>query len=180
MDKSDLQNHDRRNFLRTVPVAAAASLAFIDASMFSAIGVAQGQQPDSGGSYALITWDQLQADIKAEGTKADKTLWSNKDFEVVLSTETAFQNPEYEWHDYRDHVIYVLEGSTTFEIGGTPRGTHKLSPGQWLAPVCLDARKVTLKKGDTLIIPRGTVHRRTSTGMVTFTLTVPKGPVPAA
>jgi len=79
----------------------------------------------------------------------------------------------------RDHVFYILEGSTMIEIGGTPGGAHKTRPGEWLAPTCEGAEKVTLNRGDFIVIPRGTPHKRSTTGHVVFTLVAPRGPVPA-
>ena len=55
-------------------------------------------------------------------------------------------------------------------MGGTPRGTHKLREGEWLAPESVGAERVTLKKGDILAIPRGTLHKRTTDGEVSFLL----------
>lgn len=184
MGKLDLQNSDRRNFLRTVPVAAAAALAFSDASMFSSIAEAQarrgrGQRPTFDGPYTYYSKEQLDGFIKAEGANGGKQLYmKDQQSDIALTTETAFEAKEYEWHEYRDHIFYILDGSTMLEVGGTPGGTHKLRPGEWLAPTSAGAAKVTLNQGDMLIIPRGTVHKRTTTGHATFFLIAPRGPVP--
>ena len=45
-----------------------------------------------------------------------------------------------------------------------------LKPGEWLAKECEGARKVVLKKGDMLLIPRNTPHKRSTAGTVTFML----------
>ena len=179
MGKLDLQNPNRRTFLRTVPVAAAASLALADASMFSSIAEAQAAKPSSDGTYTYFSKEQLDGFIKEEGANGTKSLFlKDQQSDIALHVETAFQAKEYEWHEYRDHVFYVLDGSTLLEIGGTPKGTHKLSSGEWLAPTSEGAAKVTLNKGDMLIIPRGTVHKRTTTGNATFFLIAPRGAVP--
>jgi quercetin dioxygenase-like cupin family protein len=179
MGKLDIQNPNRRTFLRTVPIAAAASFALTDASMFSSIAEAQTGVPSFDGPYTYYSKDQLDGFIKAEGTNGIKSLFvKDQRSDIALTTETAFQAKEYEWHEYRDHIFYVLDGSTSLEVGGTPVGTHKLRPGEWLAPTCDGPAKVTLNKGDMLILPRGTVHKRTTTGHATFFLIAPRGPVP--
>jgi quercetin dioxygenase-like cupin family protein len=176
----DLQNPNRRTFLRAVPVAAAAGLTLTDASMFPSIAAAQENMGLSKVPYTLVKSDELDADIKAEGKNANKVLYTDANFEMALTTETAAHGAEHEWHEYRDHIVYILDGSTMIEVGGTPKGAHKLRTGEWLAPECEGAAPVTLNKGDTLILPRGTPHRRVTTGTVTLTLTSPKSPIPTA
>jgi mannose-6-phosphate isomerase-like protein (cupin superfamily) len=66
--------------------------------------------------------------------------------------------------------VQVLEGSTTYELGGTPQSRHTTRPGEWLAPASTGATSLTLHAGDWLIIPRGTLHKRTTSGSVTFYL----------
>ena len=185
MGKLDLQNSDRRTFLRTVPIAAAATIAFTDSSMFSSIAAAQapqggrGPRPSFDGPYTYYSKDQLDGFIKAEGANGGKSLFvKDQQSDIALTTETAFQAKEYEWHEYRDHIFYVLDGATSLEVGGTPAGTHKLRAGEWLAPTCTGQATVALNTGDFLVIPRGTPHRRTTTGHATFFLIAPRGPVP--
>lgn len=179
MAKLNLQNPTRRNFLRTVPVAAAATIALTDASMFSSIGEAQKTRPSFDGPYTYYSKDQLDGFIKAEGANGGKTLFmKDQQSDIALTTETDFHAKEFEWHEYRDHIFYILDGSTLLEVGGTPGGTHKLRPGEWLAPTSEGAAKLTLNKGDMLIIPRGTPHKRTTSGHATFFLIAPRGAVP--
>lgn len=176
----DLQSSTRRRFLLTVPAAAAAGVALTDASMFSSIAAAQEDIGLSKVPYTLIKSSEFEADIAAEGKNANKFLYNDANLDFALTTETATHGAEHEWHEYRDHIVHILDGTTTIEVGGTPKGTHKLRTGEWLAPECEGAVPVTLSKGDTLFIPRGTPHRRITTGTVTLTLTSSKTPVPAA
>jgi len=89
---------------------------------------------------------------------------------IVLTTEEKKSGKEFEWHEGRDHIFQVIEGSTRYELGGTPKGAHNTKPGEWLAPASEGATSLTLKKGDMLVIPRGTPHRRSTDGSVTFYL----------
>jgi quercetin dioxygenase-like cupin family protein len=180
MSAFELKNPNRRKFLRTAPAAAAAGFALTEAAMFSSPASAQQDMGLSKVHFTLVKSDELDADIKAEGKNANKILYTDANFEVALTTETATHGAEHEWHEYKDHIVHILDGVTTIEVGGTPKGAHKLRVGEWLAPECEGFSPVTLGKGDTLILPRGTPHRRITTGTVTLTLTSPKSPIPTA
>jgi len=176
MSANDLQNPNRRQFLLTAPAAAAAGFALTESAMFSSPASAQQEMGLAKVPFTLVKSDELDADIKAEGKNANKILYTDANFEIALTTHGT----EHEWHEYKDHIIHILDGVTKIEVGGTPKGAHKLSAGEWRAPECEGAAQVALNKGDTLVLPRGTPHRRVTIGTVTLTLTSPKSPVPNA
>ena len=72
-------------------------------------------------------------------------------------------------------MLQILDGSTVYEVGGTPKDGRTTKPGEWLAPASDGAATITLKKGDMLVIPRGTPHKRSTAESVTFTLISPMG-----
>jgi len=84
---------------------------------------------------------------------------------------------EFEWHEGRDHVFLILEGATKFELGGTPKDARNTKPGEWLAPVSEGATTVEAKKGDMLVVPRGTPHRQSTENSVTWMLISPSGAI---
>ena len=92
-----------------------------------------------------------------------------------MTTEIAKTAPEFEQHEGRDHIIFITDGSTLYEVGGTLKNARTTRPGEQLAPDSDGATKVTLNKGDIITIPRGTPHRRTTTGTVTFFPLSPSG-----
>jgi mannose-6-phosphate isomerase-like protein (cupin superfamily) len=98
---------------------------------------------------------------------------------VALTVETAKSPKEFEWHEGRDHVLQIIDGTTVLEVGGMPKGGHSKGPGEWLAPTSEGATTLTLKKGDMLVIPRGTPHKRSTPGSVTLLLISPTGTVKA-
>ena len=174
------QANSRLSFLRTAPLAAAALP--LANSLLHAEPLGSGQAATAPVPFTVITAEQIQADSKALQAKpGNKDLASSKElhFFFVLTTETAHSAPEFEWHEGRDHILQVLEGTTLYELGGTPKNARNVKPGEWLAPDCEGSKKLTLKKGDTLVIPRNTPHRRSTTGSVTFTLISPTGSVKA-
>jgi len=167
MDK----NASRRNFLRTAPAAAAAGLALTDRRLFAATT----PPPEA---FQLFTAAQLADDAKALQAKpGNNNLVDIKTATVVMTTEVAHSAKEFEWHEGRDHIVQILDGSTLYELGGTPTGTHgnNNKPGEYLAPGSDGVTKLVLKKGDMLTIPRGTPHRRSTEGSVTFILISSQG-----
>ena len=106
---------------------------------------------------------------------ANNTIVTDKNFTVILTVETAKSAQEFEYHEGRDHVLYILDGTTVYEVGGTPKGAHSPRPGEWLAPESEGAVTYKLKKGDMLVMPRGTPHKRLTEGSVTLLLVSPMG-----
>src|ERR1700753_4176589 len=72
---------------------------------------------------------------------------------AVLTVEDKKAGKEFEWHETRDHLFQILEGSTMYELGGTPQNGRNTKPGEWLAPTSQGASMVMLHKGDWLLIP---------------------------
>lgn len=172
---SGIQNPSRRGFLRTAPAAAAAGLALADALALPPSAAAQNGTV----KFKLISAAEIEKDIQnAEANSGNVTLVPEKGvgFSMVLTTEKAKTAPEFEMHQHRDHVFQILEGSTIYEVGGTPKGGRMIGPGEWRGPNVDGATKVTLDKGDRLIVPRGTPHKRTTPERVTFTLISPGEP----
>ncbi len=166
----------RRNFLRTVPVAAAVGLTLTNQLMFAA--GAQGGPPGSdvkAGSvpFQFFPAKELDADAKALQEKpGNNNLFESKTLplQVVMTTEMAKSAKEFEWHEGRDHIVQILDGSTLYEVGGTPKGGHQTKPGEWLAPGADGSKSILMGKGDMLVIPRGTLHKRSTEDSVTFLL----------
>ncbi len=176
MSKVDLKNPGRREFLRAVPAGAAAGFTIANASLFAPVAVAQARSSSGGPSFQLFTAQEIQDDVKAlEASPGNNNLVQGKNFAVVLTVETAKTGAEYEWHEGRDHVFQILEGETIYEVGGTPKGAHSIGPGEWRAPQADGTTTFTLKKGDMLVVPRGTLHKRSTAGSVTFYLISPQG-----
>jgi mannose-6-phosphate isomerase-like protein (cupin superfamily) len=176
MKNSAIENPGRRSFLRTASVAAAAGLTLADARLFAAPAQGQGDASAAPAAFQLFTAATLDADIKAlQAAPGNNNLVNGKNFVVILTTETAKSAAEFEWHEGRDHVFHILDGTTVYELGGTPKGGHNIRPGEWLAPESEGATSHTLNKGDMLIIPRGTPHRRKTAGSVTLLLISPMG-----
>jgi mannose-6-phosphate isomerase-like protein (cupin superfamily) len=175
-----LQKCGRRDFLRALPAAAAAGLALGDSLASPSRATAQTAPAGGGAAFQLFTAGTLGDDRKAlDASPGNNNLVDDKTFTVVLTTEKRKSAPEFEWHEGRDHIFQIVDGSTVYELGGTPKGAHSKGPGEWLAPASDGATTTTLNKGDMLVIRRGTPHRRRTAQSVTFTLISPQGKVTA-
>jgi mannose-6-phosphate isomerase-like protein (cupin superfamily) len=175
-----VNDHSRRNFLRTAPLAAAATLSLTDKLALADEGQSGAAAPQP---YQVFTAEKLADAMKSLQTKpGNDNLYEPKalPLTIVMTTEEKKSAKEFEWHEGRDHILLVLDGTTKYELGGTPKGAHdNKKPGEWLAPASERATSVTLKKGDMLVIPRGMPHKRSTEGSVTFYLISTTGTVPA-
>jgi mannose-6-phosphate isomerase-like protein (cupin superfamily) len=175
-----VNNRSRRNFLRTAPLAAAVTLSLTEKVALAAAGgqgAAAAPEP-----FRVFPAEKLADAMKALQAKpGNDNLYESKTLPltIVLTTEEKKSAKEFEYHEGRDHIFLIVDGATKYEVGGTPQGAHKTKPGEWLAPASEGATTLALKKGDMLVIPRGTPHRRSTEGSVTFTLISTTGTAPA-
>ncbi len=163
----------RRNFLRTAPIAAAAGFTLTDALMAMAQSAPGADVNAAAQPYKLWNAKELAGDIDTLNTKpGDNKLYESKAIpqQIILTVEKHKSAPLFEWHEGRDHLLYVLDGSTLYEVGGTPTGTTVLGPGEWHATGSTGSKSILLGKGDLLLIPRGTLHKRSTEDSVTFLL----------
>lgn len=170
------KDQTRRNFLRTASLAAAVSLPLTDKLLFAS-GQAQATTPEP---FQLFTADKLADAMKTLQAKpGNENLFDSKalPFAIVLTTEEKKGAKEFEYHEGRDHILQILDGTTFYEIGGTPKNARNTKPSEWLAPTSEGATSLTLHKGDMLVIPRGTPHKRSTDGSVTFILISTTGSV---
>jgi mannose-6-phosphate isomerase-like protein (cupin superfamily) len=172
MDFDGVERSGRRSFLRALTGVAAAGIALDGAHALRA----DGQSDGPGGGFTLFTAETLADDLKAlDAAPGNNNLVQEKSFTVTLTTEKAKSAAEFEWHEGRDHIFQILEGSTVYELGGTPKGAHSKGPGEWLAPESEGAAMVALHKGDMLVVRRGTPHRRKTAESVALLLISPQG-----
>jgi mannose-6-phosphate isomerase-like protein (cupin superfamily) len=176
-----VNNRTRRNFLQTAPLAAAVTLSLTEKL---ALAVDGGQSAGSAAPqpFQVFTAEKLADAMKSLQAKpGNDSLYEPKalPLTIVMTTEEKKSQKEFEYHEGRDHIFLILDGATKYELGGTPKDARKTKPGEWLAPASEGATLLTLKKGDMLVIPRGTPHRRSTDGSVTLTLISTTGTAPA-
>lgn len=130
---------------------------------------------------------------KQEVSAIEKTLLADNKYEdltggpgtqlrVAIQHDKWRENTEAESHDDSDDVYYVLEGSARLTLGGKLDSPREASPGEWRAKTISGGKTIDLKKGDLVIVPRGTPHQRNSIKGKTFSMILIKifaQPLPA-
>jgi mannose-6-phosphate isomerase-like protein (cupin superfamily) len=169
------KNQTRRTFFLSAPLAAAAGLSLTEQMLFASPASAAALQTGAVAPEPVqsFTTDSIADLVKTlQPTSASKTLTGTKEtpFSIAVGAETKKSAKEFEYHEHRDHIFQVLDGSTQYDLGGTPQTPHSTGPGEWLAPNSAGSKSYTLHKGDMIVIPRGTPHKRTTTDSVSFTL----------
>ena len=165
--------HTRRSVLRAATVAAAAISLPRQAAALVATAGAQGFSPRPS---QLLTADRMKSALMAlaskPGNKNDDAIFGATilPFTVALTVESNTIDTQFEYHEDRDHLFQILDGETTLEVDGTPRGGHSEQPGQWHSPTSEGTSVHILRKGDMLLIPRGAPHKRSTAKSVTFML----------
>lgn len=172
------KDQTRRNFLKAAPLVAAVSLPLTEKFLFAS-GAAQVAAPEP---FQLFSAGKLADAMKMLQAKpGNDNLFDSKTLPltIVMTTEDKKSGKEFEYHEGRDHIFQILDGATKYEVGGTPKNARETKPGEWLAPESEGATALELKKGDMLVLPRGTPHKRSTETSVTFILISTTGSAPA-
>lgn len=83
---------------------------------------------------------------------------------VAVFHDELRENDNFEVHNASDDIYYVLDGKATLALGGSLLTPNEISPGEWRSKSATGTQKVEVKKGDLVVVPRGTVHQRRVTG----------------
>lgn len=137
--------------------------------VFSFLAAAQSAPIVPAKPYVVKTGKQV-ADLAKELALQD----GNKNQDIVAASGTQMrvavfhdelrENDNFEVHNASDDVYFVLEGKATIMLGGSLVTPNEVSPGEWRSKSSTGGEKVDIKKGDLVIVPRGTVHQRTVKG----------------
>lgn len=83
---------------------------------------------------------------------------------VAVQHEKDIAGANGELHDASDDVYFVLDGSATLTLGGKLETPRESEPGEWRSPKITGGQTVQIKKGDLVVVPRGTPHQRSTKG----------------
>ena len=83
---------------------------------------------------------------------------------VAIQHESGRAAASAEIHDASDDVYYVLEGTATLTLGGRLEAPKEIELGEWRGPRIEGGQNFDVKKGDLVIVPRGTPHMRSTAG----------------
>jgi mannose-6-phosphate isomerase-like protein (cupin superfamily) len=138
--------------------------------IFSAVAFSQTRQPSSAAKPWVVKTKQQVSDIrktleKQPGNKnEDIVAAAGVQMRVAVFHDEKRENDLNEVHDNSDDIYYVLDGEATLMLGGTLINANEISPGEWRSKTATGGEKVVIKKGDLVVVPRGTRHQRTVTG----------------
>jgi mannose-6-phosphate isomerase-like protein (cupin superfamily) len=161
-------------------------------SIFAAAAAGQGRTPEtknSGGvpsaaaqPYLVMTGRSVDETVKALQSANKTNDLMNGDTlgcRVFLQHEKDVSTNQAEVHDGADDIFILMEGTATFILGGKLDSPHEVQPGEWRAADIIGGKEFRLNKGDMIVVPRGTPHRRVTAG-ADVTLLVIKARAPAA
>lgn len=131
---------------------------------------AQTRQPSVSTKPWVVKTKQQISDVqkalekKSGNTNEDIVAAAGVQMRVAIFHDSKREGDLNELHDNSDDIYYVLDGQATLVLGGTLDSPNEISPGEWRAKTATGGEAVTIKKGDLIVVPRGTRHQRTVTG----------------
>ena len=105
----------------------------------------------------------LESRLKTENKTEDLITGEGLQMRIAVQHSKNEPAPGGEAHDKADDIYYVVDGSATLTIGGKLDEPKEISPGEWRGPRIIGGQTVEAKKGDLIMVPRGTPHQRSTT-----------------
>ena len=154
-----------RNALCALVFAAASAAC---ASAQTAGGATAARGPSSPLRPYVVMNAQTVADVERKlhpQNKAEELIGGEgMELRVAIQHEADRAAPAAEIHDASDDVYYVLEGSAVLTLGGRLEAPKEVEPGEWRGPRIEGGQNFEVKKGDLVVVPRGTPHMRSTVG----------------
>ncbi len=119
------------------------------------------------------TLHSIDAEIKTKEVVSkteDLNDTSGMQLRVAVQYDAKKDRAQAEVHDASDDVFYVLEGSAELTLGGSLESPKEATPGEWKSDKIVGGQNFTIKKGDLIVIPRGTPHQRINSKGKNFSL----------
>ena len=140
----------------------------------SVVGFAQTRQPSAPIRPFVVKTKQslsdLEKSLRSENKVEDLTGGAGTQLRVAIQHDKKRDVAEAESHDDSDDVYYVLEGAAMLTLGGQLDSPRETSAGEWRSPRILGGQTFEIKKGDLIIVPRGTPHHRVNAKGKEFSL----------
>jgi mannose-6-phosphate isomerase-like protein (cupin superfamily) len=106
--------------------------------------------------------DDLQKTLKPDNKISELIDSAGMQLRVAVQHEKNRGGAAAELHDASDDVYYVLDGSAMLTLGGRLDSPKEADPGEWRSPKIVDGKTFEIKKGDLIVVPRGTPHQRST------------------
>lgn len=104
----------------------------------------------------------LEKSLHGENKVEDLTGGPGTQLRVAIQHDNYKETADAESHDASDDVYYVLEGEAKLTLGGKLELPREISPGEWRSKSIAGGKVFIIKKGDLIVVPRGTPHQRYS------------------
>jgi mannose-6-phosphate isomerase-like protein (cupin superfamily) len=144
------------------------------AALFCVAAHSQQRQPSTAIRPFVVKTNQsleeLQKSLSTDNKVEELIGGAGMQLRVAIQHDKLRQNAEAELHDDSDDVYYVLNGSAELTLGGTLDAPREASPGEWKSKKINGGTTFTIKKGDLIVVPRGTPHQRNSVSGKEFTM----------
>ena len=105
----------------------------------------------------------LERNLRSENKAEDLIGGEGMQLRVAVQHEKDNAPATGELHDASDDVYYVLEGTATLTLGGKLEAPREVEPGEWRGTID-GGQNIEIKKGDLIVVPRGTPHQRNTVG----------------
>ena len=106
----------------------------------------------------------VEKKLAAENKAEDLIGGAGMQLRVAIQHEKDKSGSPGEVHDASDDVYYVTAGSAELVLGGTLEAAKEVEPGEWRGARIVGGQKIEIKKGDLVVVPRGTPHQRSTAG----------------
>jgi mannose-6-phosphate isomerase-like protein (cupin superfamily) len=106
--------------------------------------------------------DDVQKKLQPDNKTEELIDSGGMQLRVAVQHEKNKTGAAAELHDASDDVYYVLDGSATLVLGGKLETPKETDSGEWRSPRIVDGKTIEIKKGDLVIVPRGTPHQRST------------------
>ena len=141
---------------------------------FSIVSIAQTREPSTPIRPFIMKTKQSVADLekslRGENKVEDLIGGEGMQLRVAIQHDEKKDSATAEVHDAADDVFYVLEGSAELTLGGKLENPREATPGEWRSEKIIGGKTFRIKKGDLIVVPRGTPHQRINTKGKTFSL----------
>ncbi len=164
------------------------TIAFIILTLaFSIVSSAQTRQPSEPLRPYVVKTNQEVSDIEKSISNENKVIdligGAGMQTRVAIQHDETRPTADAEIHDASDDVFYALDGEAQLILGGKLDNPREASPGEWKSDKIIGGKTYIIKKGDLIVVPRGTPHQRIAVKGKEFSLILIKifaEPLPAA
>jgi mannose-6-phosphate isomerase-like protein (cupin superfamily) len=141
-------------------------LAVLVFTIIAAVAVSAQRKPSEATRPFVVmsaqSLDAVQKKLQPENKTEELIDSGGMQLRVAVQHEKNKTGAAAELHDASDDVYYVLDGSATLVLGGKLDAPKETDPGEWRSPRIVDGKTIEIKKGDLVIVPRGTPHQRST------------------